>query len=162
MIQKNFKIKPDEAQNGQIAIEMYERALNLPCKCQNRVYKLILMDIQMPVMDGFKASERIIDMMKKCRNQDKCQSSNCLTSTLQQDKEVSNSLTDIVALTAYVSDESIKRCLSIGMRKVLSKPVTLKQLNEVMQLYFYRISKDEYRQKQSLAKQNYMQSVKKS
>ena len=48
-----YKIRPTEAANGKIAIDMFKEAMNKPCKCVNRAYKLIFMDIQMPVKDGY-------------------------------------------------------------------------------------------------------------
>ena len=40
-----YKIKPTEAANGSIAIEMFKKAMDKPCKCANRAYKLVFMDI---------------------------------------------------------------------------------------------------------------------
>ena len=40
-----YKIKPTEAANGKIAIEMFKEAMDKPCKCSNRAYKLVFMDI---------------------------------------------------------------------------------------------------------------------
>lgn len=52
MLKIQFNITPDEAENGQIAVDMYKEGLRKECKCINRAYKLIFMDIQMPVKDG--------------------------------------------------------------------------------------------------------------
>jgi hypothetical protein len=40
-----YKFKPAEAQNGLIAVNMVKEALQKPCKCKNRAFKLIFMDI---------------------------------------------------------------------------------------------------------------------
>jgi CheY-like chemotaxis protein len=45
ILSANFNIYPDEAVNGQMAIDMFKEGLNKECKCSNRAYKLILMDI---------------------------------------------------------------------------------------------------------------------
>ena len=45
ILEFKFQIIPDEAQNGQIAIDMFKAGLDKECKCPNRAYKLILMDI---------------------------------------------------------------------------------------------------------------------
>jgi CheY-like chemotaxis protein len=57
MLFRKFEIKPVEAQNGQIAIELFKEAMNRPCKCPNRAFKLIFMDIQMPLVTGIEATE---------------------------------------------------------------------------------------------------------
>jgi signal transduction histidine kinase/ActR/RegA family two-component response regulator len=73
-------------------------------KVREKKFDLILMDIQMPVMDGFEAA-RII----------------------RTDMKVS---TPIVALTARVFKEDEERCLSVGMNDFLTKPVEMKTLTE--------------------------------
>ena len=45
-----------EAQNGEIAVKRYQEALSRHCNCGNSGFKLVLMDIQMPVMDGIQAA----------------------------------------------------------------------------------------------------------
>ena len=45
MIFDKYKIKPTEAANGKIAVDMFNEAMDKPCKCSNRAYKLVFMDI---------------------------------------------------------------------------------------------------------------------
>jgi len=78
----------DTAVNGQEAVEMAGHTL----------YDLIVMDLMMPVMDGFQATEEI-------RNQ-----------------ETAPNRVPIVALTAHATEGFRDRCLQSGMDDYLSKP----------------------------------------
>jgi PAS domain S-box-containing protein len=86
------------AENGRQAIEMLE--LERP--------DLILMDIQMPEMDGFEAIAWIRQQLK-------------LTQI------------PIVALTALAMEGDRERCLAVGANEYLTKPVKLKQLSMTIQ-----------------------------
>jgi PAS domain S-box-containing protein len=68
---------------------------------------LILMDIQMPIMDGIEAIQQI-----------------------RQDSHIQN--IPIIALTALAMNGDEECCLSAGANRYLSKPVKLKQLNELV------------------------------
>ncbi|MBT5111256.1 MAG: response regulator [Rhodospirillaceae bacterium] len=89
----------DIANNGQEAVYAY----------RNGEYDLILMDCQMPVMDGFQAVKLIREYE---------------TSTGQD--------TGIVALTAHALPEDLQKCLTAGMNDYLSKPFTDDQLYSIM------------------------------
>lgn len=48
-----------------MAVDMYTKKLAKTCNCPFRTYKLIIMDIGMPVMDGKQASKIILSKMMK-------------------------------------------------------------------------------------------------
>ena len=83
----------DIAENGQLAVE----------KVNNKKFDLILMDIQMPVMDGLQATQLIRQ---------------------KHDKE---SL-PILAMSASVFNENRQECFDIGMNDFVAKPVSPKNL----------------------------------
>jgi len=83
----DFGFERDIAENGKIAIE----------KLKDKSYDIILMDLQMPEMNGFEATEYI-------RN------------TLQ-------SSVPIIALTADVTTADLAKCKAIGMNDYIAKPV---------------------------------------
>ncbi len=57
----------DIAMNGQIAVDKVISKMEEEhqCGCRRSIYKLILMDCNMPIMDGFTASQTIRDMIFK-------------------------------------------------------------------------------------------------
>jgi signal transduction histidine kinase/DNA-binding response OmpR family regulator len=96
----------DVADNGQIAFDMYS--------ANQGDYDLILMDMQMPVMDGLEATRRI------------------------RQKEQEESLgrqTPIVAMTANVFKEDIEKCLAVGMNGHIGKPINYREVIEKLQQY---------------------------
>jgi PAS domain S-box-containing protein len=88
----DFGFESDFAQNGKIAIE----------KFKNKPYDIILMDLQMPEMNGFQATKFIRNNM--------------------------NSQVPIIALTADVTTTDLNKCKIIGMNDYISKPVDEKLL----------------------------------
>jgi len=87
-------------ENGKLAVEAR----------MNADYDLILMDIQMPVMDGITAAGKIREWEKKC----------------------SATRTPIIALTAHATHAHRQQCISYGMDDFLTKPISKKQLLAVV------------------------------
>lgn len=84
----------DVAENGKIAVNMIS----------NNKYDVVLMDIQMPDMDGFEAT-RVIRAMSPPKNE-----------------------TKIMAMTANVTTEEIAKCFEVGMNSYISKPFDTQDL----------------------------------
>jgi len=87
------------ANNGEAALESIKA----------HDFALILMDLDMPVMDGFES-----------------------TVAIRKLEEGANKHVPIVAMTSYDREGDRERCLSIGMDDFLSKGATQKQLKEVI------------------------------
>jgi PAS domain S-box-containing protein len=83
----DFGFDRDIAGNGKIAIE----------KLQAKSYDIILMDLQMPEMNGFEATEYI--------------------------RKTMNSQIPIIALTADVTTVDLAKCKAVGMNDYIAKPV---------------------------------------
>lgn len=64
ILRETFGIKTDKALNGQEAVMKFiNYNLQKDCDCGLR-YKLVLMDLNMPIMDGYKATTEILRMHK--------------------------------------------------------------------------------------------------
>ena len=86
---------------------MFKEAYEKECGCDNRAYRLILMDINMPIMDGYESSQSIMKYLKDKGDPD---------------------YTHIVALTSYTGEVVKQRCIKSGMKDKLSKPLHSKDL----------------------------------
>ena len=89
---KKLPYTVDEAENGEEAVKQFQREL----------YDIVLMDVQMPVMDGREATRKIRQLELQT----------------PRDKTV-----PIIALTAHAIKEEIDLCLEAGCNTHLSKPV---------------------------------------
>ncbi|MBF0101078.1 MAG: response regulator [Desulfobacterales bacterium] len=94
------------AENGQEAIN----------KLSNEDFDLVLMDIQMPIMDGFEATRIIRDPQSSVRNHQ----------------------IPIIAVTASASSDDEKKCIDIGMNGYLSKPIHAQKLFAMIDTQFAR------------------------
>ncbi|MFK5856398.1 MAG: response regulator [Bacteroidota bacterium] len=97
-ILKNMGIIPDIVVNGRKAFEA----------CKEKDYKLILMDVQMPEMDGLEATEKIFEYFKNN----------------------SRKAPIILAMTANVLEESKNECRRVGMHGFITKPVAPGELRK--------------------------------
>jgi len=94
-----WNVQYDIVSNGKLAIEML----------QQKNYQLILMDIQMPVMDGYTATKEIRASLK-------------------------NSI-PIIAMTAHALSGEKEKCLLSGMNEYISKPIEATVLYNFIQSY---------------------------
>ena len=90
------------AENGQIAVDMMKRS-------EPGYYQLILMDIQMPVMNGYDAAKAI----RKLKNPD-------LASV------------PIIAMTANAFEEDKQEAIRCGMNGHIAKPIDIQHLLDTL------------------------------
>jgi len=107
------------AENGREAVEAYRQA--------PRRYDLILMDIQMPEMDGYEATEAIRDLEGKLKSSE----------TGAALKSV-----PIVALTAHAMVTEREQCLRRGMNDYMTKPIKREKLFELIRRWVVHEGKE--------------------
>ncbi len=96
--------KIDIAENGIKAFELFSK----------NKYDLVLMDMEMPEMDGYEATEKIRELEEK----------------------TGRVATPVVALTAHIGEESARRCISAGCNEHIAKPIKKDRLLELVGRYF--------------------------
>jgi len=105
------RLNIDCAENGKEAVRMFRE--------RPEVYSIILMDVQMPVMDGFEATRAIRSL------------------------PLPNARTiPIIAMTANVFKEDINNCLNAGMNGHIGKPIDLKAVYQVLAQYLEPLHTD--------------------
>lgn len=94
----------DHAENGQLCVEMFENS-------EIGYYKAILMDIRMPVMSGYEATEKI-------------------RATSRPDNNI-----PIIAMTADAFSDDIRKCIESGMNAHTSKPIDVNTVARLLKKY---------------------------
>ena len=102
---KNWSVEVVE--NGQEAVEMLQK--------HPRRFSLVLMDVQMPVMDGFEATRKI-----------------------RENEAGIKTHVPIVAMTAHAMKGDKEKCIAAGMDSYLSKPVNPAELYDMVEKYTQR------------------------
>ena len=102
MILENAGFTLDIVENGQLAVD---RMRDMPAG----TYDLVLMDVQMPVMDGYAATRAIRDLEDPIR-----------------------SGVPIIAMTANAFDEDREEAINSGMNGYVAKPIDIKKLMETL------------------------------
>lgn len=98
----------EEADNGKNGLEKFAAS-------DNGYYNIVLMDIRMPVMDGYKAAEAIRAL----------------------DRQDARTV-PIIAMTADAFMEDIQKAKVAGMNEHLAKPIDVKKLKQILTKYYVR------------------------
>ncbi len=87
---------------------------------RNKIYDIVFMDCQMPVMDGYESTKRIRDYEGQLRH------------------------TSIIAITANAMEGDREECISAGMDDYLSKPIDYNRMFQLIE-YHAKNNKNPYR-----------------
>lgn len=96
------KLIVDVATNGKEGVELFR-------KSKPGTYDAILMDIRMPIMNGYDATQEIRALNRS-----------------------DSQIIPIIAMTADAYDEDVKHALSIGMNAHIAKPIDIQKLFELL------------------------------
>jgi CheY-like chemotaxis protein/HPt (histidine-containing phosphotransfer) domain-containing protein len=100
----------DLAENGQTAVDTYRK----------KHYDLILMDIQMPIMDGYQATT----MIRKVEEKNRIMGAG--------DHLIGQNRAPIIAMTAHATKGDKDKCLQAGMDDYIAKPLRRKELLDIV------------------------------
>ena len=113
---KKIDLNTDVAYNGQECIDLIKKKKSLNCKCSRSKYKIIFMDIMMPVLDGIAAAKEIQSMI--------------------DNKEINEIV--IIFVSTY-SSMNLKAQVKeiVCAKEYLAKPVPLSKYKEVLNKYYF-------------------------
>ncbi len=100
----DFGLELEWAENGEVCVEMFENS-------EIGYYDAILMDIRMPVKNGYEATDAIRAMNRP------------------------DAALPIIAMTADAYSDDIQRCLSHGMNAHVAKPIDIEEIGRVLKKY---------------------------
>lgn len=100
-ILQSFGLEIDRAVNGKECVEKFEAT-------ENGFYDAVLMDLRMPVMDGYEATKIIRELKRPDSN------------------------LPIIAMTANAFASDVQQCLDCGMNAHIAKPIDVKELVRVL------------------------------
>ncbi|MCI9337658.1 MAG: response regulator [Lachnospiraceae bacterium] len=101
----DIEMKPDWAENGQLCLEKFQAS-------EPGYYDIILMDVRMPVMNGYEA-----------------------TKAIRASGHPDAQKIPIIAMTADAFSEDIKKCLDCGMNAHTAKPINFEEVIVLLKKY---------------------------
>ena len=114
---KKFGYSADVVENGKEAVEAFKK---IP-------YDIVLMDCQMPVMDGYEATNEIRKWEKTLKDG----SAHCSDSDLES--TTGSKRVPIIAMTAHALKGDREKCLNAGMDDYITKPIHPKKMCDVIE-----------------------------
>ena len=114
---KNLGYESDKAYNGEECINLIKEKKENKCNCGKNYYRIIFLDIVMPVMDGIKAAKTIQEMI--------------------DNKEI-NENTKIVFISGNIDGADLqKSLLEINcVKECLQKPVQITKYEKLLEKYY--------------------------
>jgi len=127
LLQTYFQMESDSAANGLIAVEKFKQSQ----KCCP--YRLIFMDMSMPVMDGREASRKILQLIDEAKQREEANIED--PPSCNGIRPANSSETKIVAHTANNTKEERESCKEIGIA-FQAKPASVQDIKEILTSVF--------------------------
>ncbi|EGR27776.1 two component system histidine kinase, putative [Ichthyophthirius multifiliis] len=108
---QQYGFNSNSASDGLEALKAVKNRIE--CKNCCPYYKMIIMDIQMPVMDGYESTQKIIGLLKK--------------------NEIPIQSCPIIGFSAYSTEQDKQRAIENGMIDYITKPLIQKDLNKILE-----------------------------
>ena len=113
---KKYSINVDTSTNGKECIDAILKKKKLNCLCKKRHYKLLFLDMMMPIMDGLETTKRIQDLINK--------------------NEINDNL-KIIIVSAHIEDNLIKSLKEFKcVVEEVPKPLKKSKLEEILNKYY--------------------------
>ena len=114
---KNLGYESDAAYNGEECINLIKEKQKLNCQCNKNYYKLIFLDIVMPVLDGISTAKKVQEMI--------------------DNKEINENI-KIIFVSGNVDGKNIKnQLLQMNcVKECLQKPVRIDKYQKIIEKYY--------------------------
>ena len=114
---KNLGFESDKAFNGEQCINLIKEKKELNCQCEKNYYKIIFLDIVMPVMDGIKTAKKIQEMI--------------------DNKEINENI-KIIFISGNIDGSDLQNSLLQikCVKECLQKPVQIAKYQKLLEKYY--------------------------
>ncbi len=114
---KKFNINSDICSNGKECLDIILNKNKVNCVCDKKDYKLLFLDMMMPVMDGLEAAKKIQELINN--------------------KEINTNL-KIIIISAHIEENLIKNLKNIKcIVEEIPKPLKKNKLEELLNIYYF-------------------------
>ena len=114
---KKFNLNADSSSNGQECLDIIINKNKINCACNKKYYKLLFLDMMMPIMNGLEAAKKIQEMINN--------------------KEI-NSNFKIIIVSAHIEENLIKSLKDIQcIVEEVPKPLKKSKMEEILNAYYF-------------------------